>query len=289
MSKAARECGWEVVDENADGALAGAKAAGPTLVVGEVGQISEWQAAGFSVVVVRDTPAAAMSVLASDNGRAALGGAARLASIQFAAASDLIEAGSTVFDGSEAVLSLPGLGQVVLERCDPVAADTWGALKIYDFLPPRLSATTSWPLEAFTYPHFALDGRLLDQGPSEIDLTGRARTLVFGPYTMLTPGVWQVKAEIMAKPDGGVLHLKFEWGSNPEFVELTSSIAKDGLYTVSIEKLWTTSGLAEFRISALQPHFHGYIDLLSVSVQFTKNALKDVFVDEVANMNDPKR
>lgn len=261
--QAAQERSWLVIED--DGAVdpAALDQASGILVLSSLAAPSRLSALGFVVVILRDTSAAAMA-MAADETRHARINANYVGAALFAAAADLGLAGAVVLDASASSLAIPLLGDLA---CGPAARyppDPWGALSIYSDLPPSLGATARWPLQAFVFP--SKNDPAVDTEQPLIDLTGRARTLAFGPYTTLSTGLWRVQARVMMDPESGAAHLRFEWGSNPEFSPFDAVVSSSGVYGISIDRYWPASAPAEFRITTTQAHFHGRFELLSVNV-----------------------
>jgi hypothetical protein len=267
MTGLAHARGWLIAEDDGTLELAERLASDqPALVFSSLTIPSQLAGERLQTAVVKDTPGAAMLALASDQSRASLIMAAYQGSALFAYAAVMARQGAVVLDANAPSLSLPLLGEVAAGPSAGHTPNTWRSLDIYDALPPPAGARANWPLEAFNYPIMTADG-LVDTGRAAIDLTGRARTIVYGPYTYLPPGLWEVEVKVMIDPDGGAAHLRFEWGTNPEYVGSSASVTKSGEYRVRLQRFWSNVGPSEMRITTIQPHFHGRFELLSVSVR----------------------
>lgn len=267
IAERARQCGWGVCeDDGTDQMLQQLSSDVPTLILSSLTIPSRLLNEKIQFVVVRDTPDASMAALAPDQSRLSLINAAHQGSALFAFASEIARQGATVLNAAAHSLLLPQLGVVSIAPTSDRPVSDWKSLDFYAALPPAPGATAKWPLEAFHYPLVTRDG-LIDTGDPAVDLTGRARTLVYGPYTYLTPGHWEVEVTIDIAPDGGGAHLQFEWGANPNFVSVPGSITKSGIYSVKLRRSWRESCPSEMRIKTVQPHFHGRFKLLAVSVR----------------------
>lgn len=269
LSNTAHALGWTVLEEvgaDIDVRIADLGSE-PLLVLSSAPPAWTSGGEGFVCLVITDEPDAVVAALAEDQSRRGLADATMHASIHMAAASDLAVAGATVASASALVLDIPLLGEVSLERDDQiVAASTWRNLDIYRSLPPQAGAAAEWRLEAFNYP-VKQGSEVFESGDPCIDLTGRVRTLVYGPYTYLTAGRWRVRVEVIVNPEGGLAHLWFEWGSGVDVCVVHSTVDTPGVYAIDLDHDWPQSGPAELRINTLQPHFRGSLELCSVVVE----------------------
>ena len=273
MTNLARKRGWQVAEDDGSAELVERLGADqPMLVLSSLILPSHIAGGGLQAAVVKDTPSAAVQALALDQSRAALNAAAYQSSALFAFATDMAKKGAIVLDANEPSLRLPLLGEVATALDAKGSTQDWRSLDIYKSLPPSVGAEADWPLSAFNYPVMTHEG-LLDTGKPLIDLTGRARTIVYGPYTFLTSGLWEVEVQMMIDPDGGNSHLRFEWGSNPDYVGYTATVSRSGVYSIRLQRYWPAIGHSEMRVTAIQPHFHGRFELLSVNVRLLSEAL----------------
>lgn len=249
-----------------DGALdaVALSASEPVLVVSSIPTPSAVEDLGFTKIIIRDTPAAAMAV-APDNTRWSMTQTAYAASAHFAWASHLALQGAQIVEADVAAIVLPGLGEVACDATPVGLLDEWRALDIYETIPPAIGAEASWPLPAFVYP--ARRGEHVETGEPRIDLTGRSRTLLFGPYTYLSAGHWLIEAEVMIDPEDGAAHIRFEWGANPQFTTISARVAEAGVYNVRMHWSCDIPAAAELRVIATQAHFEGTFELLSVTVR----------------------
>ena len=267
IAERACQCGWVVCeDDGTDQMLQQLSSDVPTLILSSLTIPSRLLNEEIQFVVVRDTPDASMAALAPDQSRLSLINAAYQGSALFAYASEMAREGATVLNAAAHSLLLPQLGEVSIGPTSNRPVSDWKSLDFYATLPPALLATAKWPLKAFNYPVLTRDGPV-DTAEPVIDLTGRARTLVYGPYTYLTPGLWEVEVTCLVDPEGGMAHLQFEWGANPAYVSATASVTKSGHYNITLQRMWREIYPSEMRIKTVQPHFHGRFELLAVSVR----------------------
>jgi hypothetical protein len=216
-------------------------------------------------LVIGDRPAAAlaavMSAAGGDRTAPALSSAIWHTAQRFATASTLALGGARVLDATARTLDLPGLGSIHRADAATVTPVATTALDVYLTVPPAAGARAIWPTDLFTYPA----GRTIDR-PLQIDLTGRPRVLVFGPYIDLPAGNWRATIRISADPEGGRIRLRLEWGQGEGMTATSVTIRAPGHYAVSLEQGWLGQGPAEVRIWLEEASFGGRLTLVDVEV-----------------------
>ncbi|MGH7026595.1 hypothetical protein [Brevundimonas sp.] len=197
----------------------------------------------------------------SDDPRQAL----RRAASQFSAACRLIENHAVVIDGAASEADLPGLGRVASgaeEVRAAVALDPANPLAIYGALPPRIGATAAWSPDLFSYTR----GVEHEGGTADIDISGRARILVHGPYFQLPPGAWRVTARFTVEPDDDAF-LMFQWGAAAGVTTCYGAFDTPGVYEVVLDRVWERPGNAELRVWAERGHLFGKMTWLGCHVE----------------------
>lgn len=263
---AARACemGWSVVDADtpvADGPDAGE--ATVLLLCHDLIWLDGVRPA--DCVVLMDTPDAALAMQAMASNEDTPSSHSRwLVSARLAAACGLAGSGAVVLDARRDTLVLPGLGEVRRDAHDgPEAASSGGRpLAMYDVLPCPAGAAASWPPSLFTYPL----GAAFEGGSPLLDMTGRARPVLFGPFVELTPGVWRVEIEVAVDPEGSPALLLFEWGAGALFVSCKAEVAAPGLYSVALDRVWSAGEAAQARLWIAQPLFQGRMEFMGCRV-----------------------
>jgi hypothetical protein len=104
-------------------------------------------------------------------------------------------------------------------------------------------------------------------GGPQIDLTGRGRILVYGPFQMLPVGRWRIEVEFDLDPEGGELFLRFEWGGALEFETLRVKCSRSGRYRVVLHKTWTAEAPAELRVWVDRATLFGSLQMLGATVR----------------------
>ncbi len=160
-----------------------------------------------------------------------------------------------VMDARALRLEMPSLGHVERAPIDGLDKDVpdQGPLDIFDRLPIPVGASAEWAPEIFNYPK----GQAMQGGSPDVDLTGRARVLLFGPFVYLPAGTWTVNIDLAIDPMGGKVPLRFEWGNETEFVSHAASVTTAGHYTITLVRDWEGVAPAQVRLWLTQPLFQG--------------------------------
>lgn len=212
-------------------------------------------------VIMADTPAASLiSYGDAYKEYPPAGQALAAASHRFASAAWLAERGAPVLGQPAMAVSLPKLGLVSQRQFDMPANEAGPlepALAIYQGLPIRVGAKSVLPPVCFAFPA----NRQADGGPSRIDLTGRDRLLMDGPYMLLPPGLWRATLKMAIDPHGHEAPLAFDWGEAHDMVTVEETVTEPGYYSVSLDRIFETAGTAVLRISLTQPLFQGMLEV----------------------------
>lgn len=175
------------------------------------------------------------------------------ASAALAQTAEALALGARPFPGEALRLHIDGLGEVERQETARPGEVQDPALDLYAVMPPPVGAEARWGLAHFSYP--VGDG--FDGGQPDMDLTGRYRILVHGPYVVLPPGCWRVEAEFEIDTEGGVNRLRFDWGVGDDLVTTSVQIDRPGVYTLALTRQWTEAGPAQLRMWSEQAAFQG--------------------------------
>lgn len=263
----AQEAGWRVHGDAGDEANAAFEdSPEDVLLLMRLGRHAPPSWHWASIVVVTAEPRLVMGQLVDeDAGERAEQAACRIGSAALNAVDELSTQGGVVLDGSLSHLDIPLIGAV--ER-EPVVAEASGsaALDVYRKAVSSTREPTLWNLQLFQYP-VGPPGHETDSGSPLIDLTGRGRILVHGPYIALPVGTWAVDLEVIIDPEGGVARLRFEWGVELEVEAAHPVVDRRGRYRIRLIREWTEPGEAQVRVWTQVPHFQGRLELLSCAVE----------------------
>ncbi len=131
-------------------------------------------------------------------------------------------------------------------------------------LPPTegsAAAIAWWGRETF----FSREGGG-DRCPEVIDVTGRPRFLVYGPYVGLGVGVWRATAFFHLCPDAARRSLAVQFGAEPTYTTLELPRGLHGLHRIEIIHRMTEPGLAQVRLWLKKAAFHGEVRFAGVSI-----------------------
>jgi hypothetical protein len=171
-----------------------------------------------------------------------------------------------VLNASDEILTLPHIGEVHRAALTPLppAKLNADALGIYRSLPPPVGARAEWTPDLFAY-NTKLEGLCLGAA-GNVDLTGRARLLIFGPQITLSPGSWSVTVSLLVDPENSRSRLTISWGDTERQKSRAAEIEKLGIYKITLTNEWQALSEAELKIFSDRPHFRGVIRLVSVVV-----------------------
>ncbi|WGM32272.1 hypothetical protein [Brevundimonas sp. NIBR11] len=200
--------------------------------------------------VVRDTTATANL----DPGQPAVLDEIILRSTILAEAELAATQGAAVFNAARYVLDFPILGTIERRddgpyRIHPSVSES--PLAIFDDLEPGSQA--NWHPRWFVY----VGGYEGSIDEPQIDMTGRMRAFLHGPYIRLPAGRWRVDVHFTVDPQRAHAPLLFEWGSGIEFSRIMTEINYPGSYAVSLDRVWQEADAAQLRIWNAHPVFQG--------------------------------
>lgn len=142
---------------------------------------------------------------------------------------------------------LPGLSvmppQAISPKSNTLAASQ--ALMLFAKGPPDMGAQASWSPDLFSY-----DQRRPPLGPEprQLDLTGTARILVFGPYVSLPPGLWRANIGFSIDQAATRKRFRLEWGDQASFATHRFRPDQAGRYALEIEHRWDAPAPSEMRL-----------------------------------------
>jgi hypothetical protein len=128
------------------------------------------------------------------------------------------------------------------------------AFGMYRLGRPRPGTSVSWSERLFTY-----DQKSFVEGAQigDLDVTGRPRTLLYGPFIALPPGRWGAKMRFAIDDDAAGHELRFDWGPGSDFVSQAAVLAAGGVYEIEVEHAVSDVGSWQFRILLMEGAFEG--------------------------------
>lgn len=121
----------------------------------------------------------------------------------------------------------------------------------------------SWPATIFRY----ASGPDLSDQPGLVDITGRPRFLINGPYIFLTPGVWRAIVRLGFDNDAGQKRYELQWGGSESYVDHQFLPGQSGVFEIALDHEWTAHAATEVRLVLLEGAFHGQVALDSVTIE----------------------
>ena len=142
-------------------------------------------------------------------------------------------------------------------------------------LSPRLRAVTeavallnparpeaAWAPELFNYASRTVPGGV----PGQLDLTGRPRFMLTGPYITLPPGLWRTTYRLTFDAKGSRPRFRVDWGSQTDFVSEEFTPGRPGVFEIVQEYRWTERAPSELRVVVLEGVFEGQMTFGGVQV-----------------------
>jgi len=142
------------------------------------------------------------------------------------------------------------------------------AFSIFADGPPAVGAQARWSQELFSYDHRRIAERTHIY---DMDITGPARALLFGPYVSLPPGAWRASVRFTVDEDAATHRYRFEWGTPREngYVSVLCRPGTSGIFELALDYDWTEVAPAEFRIILTQGSLGGEFSFLGMVVERT--------------------
>jgi len=113
-----------------------------------------------------------------------------------------------------------------------------------------------WSSGLFTY-----DDRNAATAPQSgrLDVTGRPRFLMGGPYISMPAGVWQAKVSLAFDHEVSNRRFRIDWGGVETFTTWEFSPGRGGVFDITLTFAWNEGGPAELRLLLLEGVFHGSV------------------------------
>ncbi len=100
-----------------------------------------------------------------------------------------------------------------------------------------------------------------------MDVAGRARALVWGPYEKMAPGVWRATATFLVDRWACRHSYRLEWGESATYAVYEFVPGREGLFEVSAEYEWPAEAAAELRIILTESSLGGLFEFHGACVQ----------------------
>lgn len=122
-------------------------------------------------------------------------------------------------------------------------------------------ASASWPRESFIFaddPYTPM--------PDLLDITGRPRVLIYGPYENLGPGRWRARIEFELLEEAGLGHFMVEFGYVLTWAHVKFRGSGPGRYAVEVDHDLQEATRMEIRFTLMKAALHGGLRLLGVRI-----------------------
>ena len=143
-------------------------------------------------------------------------------------------------------------------------------------LSPRLQALTEavalldpaspkavWAPDLFNY-----DSRIVPGGTrGQLDLTGRPRFMITGPYITMPPGRWRATYRLTFDAKGSRPRFRVDWGGQTDFLSKEFVPGRPGVFEIVQEYVWTERSPSELRVVLMEGVFDGRMTFSAVEIE----------------------
>lgn len=136
------------------------------------------------------------------------------------------------------------------------------AQELKTFVPGEV---THWPPERFRYDMREAERR---DALHRMDVAGRARHLVWGPYVVLPGGRWQATARLTFDRWSCRHKYYLEFGAVADFVRYEFSPGREGVFDFVAEHSWEQGAKTELRIVMIESSLGGIFDFQGVELVY---------------------
>jgi len=141
------------------------------------------------------------------------------------------------------------------------------AMSLYRQGRPAVGARTDIAPKLFLY-----DARNPVKPPRyELDLTGRPRILMYGPYVSLPPGVWTFHLQVQADAAAVGRRFRVEWGTQSATEPFAVKLDRVGLYEIAIDFSFMEPSACEARVILEEAAFEGAIRIMATAVSLRRS------------------
>ncbi|MEN5146034.1 hypothetical protein [Brevundimonas diminuta] len=183
-----------------------------------------------------------------------------------------------------------GFAQITLLPKDRIfEAGSAGGLSIHPFpdlevLRPPLPSAAQGPLatalQIYTQDKAIWSGEVLSwlkppvhvAGSTSLDLTGRPRTIVHGPYFEMPAGRWKATFTLSVDHYSARYLFRIDWGGLESYSSQEFRPQRPGIYEIDMVYEWMSQGACEFRLLVMEGVFHGDISVSDIKVSRIENA-----------------
>lgn len=103
--------------------------------------------------------------------------------------------------------------------------------------------------------------------PPVIDVTGRARVLVYGPGRELDPGVWQATVCLHLSHDAALRRMVVQFGPEADYTTVNLPLGVSGDHKVELTLTMHEAGPVQVQLCLKKAAFHGEVRFSGVSIE----------------------
>lgn len=104
-------------------------------------------------------------------------------------------------------------------------------------------------------------------GTRFIDLTGRPRFLVFGPYIAMPIGRWTARARFSINEEGIGRQFRLDWGTQSEWSEQMFKTDRPGIFEMELTYEWKAPAPSEIRMVIMEGCFSGEAAFMGAEIR----------------------
>lgn len=167
----------------------------------------------------------------------------------------------------QAILLTPSLSIAppAPRQVEPAWPAVRAALESFSGGAPEEGQRVFWSERIFRYDQKAARGA---GQIGELDITGRPRILVYGPYLALPPGRWRARVRFLVDATAANKEFRLDWGAPHDFVSLPVTPPHAGVFEMDLERDWPTVDLGEVRLWLMEGAFDGVLHFLGAEVTY---------------------
>lgn len=139
------------------------------------------------------------------------------------------------------------------------------ALEAFTGGAPEVGQQIVWSERIFRYDQRAARGA---QAIGELDVTGRPRILVYGPYLGLPPGRWRAKVRFLVDATAATKEFRLDWGTPHDFSTLPVTPPHSGVFEAELEHDIRKVDFGELRLWLMEGAFDGVLHFLGAEITF---------------------
>lgn len=103
-------------------------------------------------------------------------------------------------------------------------------------------------------------------GRSSLDLTGRPRIVVYGPYMEMPAGRWKAVFTLSVDSYSCRYLFRADWGGVENYTSQEFRPGRPGVFRIEMVYDWAIQGACEFRLLVMEGVFHGQISMSDIAV-----------------------